>query len=197
MRQVVAAARSSSTATSSLECRNEARVGQSHPRVMSHAARPRRAPQADITLRARPQHCGIGAVPFCLPAPLSLPDLHTSLCPPREGVTHRARHAWLGVLLALLRHSVHHPLLAHSHAHAHTHALAQTRLHTHGHAHKNAGTRGAGRAAQPGEARGAGRGGSHRGRMRAGSGPRTRWAPAGSWRRSGGSSRCGRRARPG
>ena len=42
-----------------------------------------------------------------------------------------------------------------------------------------------------------GRGGSHRGRMRAGSGPRTRWAPAGSWRRSGGSSRCGRRARPG
>ena len=82
---------------------------------MSHAARPRRAPQADITLRARPQHCGIGAVPFCLPAPLSLPDLHTSLCPPREGVTHRARLAGLGVLVAHLRHSIHHPLLAHSH----------------------------------------------------------------------------------
>ena len=142
MRQVVAAARSSSTATSSLECRNEARVGHSHPRVMSHAARARRAPAGGYHV-ARPSEASRHRRRSILPArfPLSACFTHVPL-PPRAG-RHSPRSTCLARCSARSSPSVHHPLLAHSHAHAHSHALAQTRLHTHGHAHKNAGAMGA------------------------------------------------------
>ena len=86
-------------------------------------------------MRARPKRRGIGAGPFCLPASLSLPALHMSLCRLAQGVTPRARHAWHGVLLAPLRQSItpsspirtHTPTRTPSHRRACTPPVTRTR----------------------------------------------------------------------